>query len=193
MENKREEIIRQKILEEDKREMIQLSGIRMKVWQFLTGEKGYSAEEIFVDPEFELILSDCTVKVSIDFLIKVSGTDLLIIRCSPTSIESWERYIIAFARVAGPYQIPFGVVTDGIKARIFDTINGRLIGEKIEEIPSREELLRFSRDFSRRSFPTVTSPLSSERLEREKRIVYAFEGVKCTVTTPSGSSEHTSE
>jgi len=170
----REELIKNKIMEEEKRELIQLSGIRMKVWDILTKEKGFPKEDIEVDPEFELKLSDGTIKVSIDFLIKNLGLNLMIIRCSPTSIESWERYILAFARVVKEYQIPFAIVTDGERARIIDVLNNRLIGESVKDIPSKENLLNSMSVFKR-------IPFSPEKLEREKRIVYAFEGVKCEI------------
>jgi hypothetical protein len=170
----REELIKNKIMEEERKELIQLSGIRMKVWDILTKEKGFSKEDIEVDPEFELKLSDCTIKVSIDFLVKNPELNLMIIRCSPTSIESWERYILAFARVVKEYQIPFAIVTDGERARIIDVLNNRLIGEGLQDIPSKEGLLNSTRVLKKIPFP-------SEKLEREKRIVYAFEGVKCEI------------
>ncbi len=177
MEN-REELIKNKIMEEEKKELIQLSGIRMKVWDILTKEKGFTKEDIEVDPEFELKLSDCTIKVSIDFLVKTPELNLMIIRCSPTSIESWERYILAFARVVKEYQIPFAIVTDGERARIIDVLNNRLIGEGVQDIPSKEGLLNSIKELKKIPFP-------SEKLEREKRIVYAFEGVKCEIKQKS--------
>jgi hypothetical protein len=170
----RKELIKNKIMEEERKELIQLSGIRMKVWDILTKEKGFSKEDIEVDPEFELKLSDCTIKVSIDFLVKTPELNLMIIRCSPTSIESWERYILAFARVVKEYQIPFAIVTDGERARIIDVLNNHLIGEGLQDIPSKEGLLNSTRVLKKIPFP-------SEKLEREKRIVYAFEGVKCEI------------
>ncbi|MFN3739375.1 MAG: type I restriction enzyme HsdR N-terminal domain-containing protein [Thermodesulfovibrionales bacterium] len=176
MENNisRKELIRQKIEEEEKKELLQLSGIRMKVWQFLTKDKGFSKEEILIDPEFELKLSDCIIKVSIDFIIKLNNSEAMLIRCSPTSIESWERYILAFARVIKETQIPYAAVTDGERARIMDVLTGKVIGERIEDLPSKDELCRAIQNLKPSAFP-------SERLEREKRIVYAFEGVKCEV------------
>lgn len=177
MENNisRKDLIRQKIEEEEQRELLQLSGIRMKTWEFLTKEKGFSRQDILVDPEFELKLSDCQIKVSIDFIVMAGEKEAILIRCTPTSIESWERYVLAFARVIREHQIPIAVVTDGERARIIDVITGKLKGESLKEIPSKEELLKFMKGFSSVPFP-------EERLEREKRIVYAFEGVKCSVT-----------
>lgn len=182
MENRisKEELIKEKIKEEETVELIQLSGIRMKTWEFLIKKKGFLRDDISVDPEFELSLSDCKIKISIDFIVRADQKDAMVIRCSPTSIESWERYVIAFARVIREYQIPLAAVTDGERARILDVYSGKLRGEVLEDLPSREELLRYIKELSPVPFP-------EEKLEREKRIVYAYEGVKCSVTP------HTSE
>lgn len=176
MENNipRDELIKAKLREEERMELVQLSGIRLKIWDFLIREKGFLREEILVDPEFELKLSDCLINISIDFIIMVNDKYAMLIRCAPTSIESWERYVLAFARVIRNYQIPFAVVTDGERARIMDVLTGKLLGERLEDLPSKEDLLKYMRDFSFPAFP-------EEKMEREKRIVYAFEGVKCEV------------
>lgn len=186
MENNisRKELIRQKIEEEERKELLQLSGIRMKVWQFLTKDKGFAKDDILIDPEFELKLSDCIIKISIDFIIKLNNSEAMLIRCSPTSIESWERYVLAFARVIKEHQIPYAAVTDGERARLMDVLTGKIIGERIEDFPSKEELSRKMENLKPSAFP-------SERLEREKRIVYAFEGVKCEMK--SKVIPHTSE
>lgn len=172
--NSREEMIRSKILEDEQKELVQLSGIRFRLMDYLLKDRGFAKEHILIDPEFEISLSDCKIKVSIDFLIKLNDTPTMIIRCAPTSIESWERYILAFARVVSDYQIPYAVVTDSERARVLDVLSNRLIGERIEDIPSKDDLLRFLRGFRKIPFPP-------DKLEREKRIVYAFEGVKCSV------------
>lgn len=190
--NSREEMIRSKILEDEQKELVQLSGIRFRIMDYLLKDRGFAKEHILIDPEFEISLSDCKIKVSIDFLVRLDDTDYagggsrgnsiefpravdtMIIRCAPTSIESWERYILAFARVVSDYQIPYAVVTDSERARVLDVLGNRLIGERIEDIPSKDDLLRFLRSFRK-------IPFSPEKLEREKRIVYAFEGVKCSV------------
>ncbi|MCX7793035.1 MAG: type I restriction enzyme HsdR N-terminal domain-containing protein [Thermodesulfovibrionales bacterium] len=176
MENKvsREELIKERITAEESLELIQLSGIRMKTWEFLIKERGFSREDIIVDPEFELPLSDCSIKISIDFIIKAGGREAVLIRCAPTSIESWERYVLAFARVIKEHQIPFAAVTDGERLRLLDVPSGRLRGERLEDLPSKEELLKYMKDL-------VPIPFPEEKLEREKRIVYAFEGVKCEI------------
>lgn len=94
------------------------------------------------------------------------------ILCRPTAIESWERYIISFAKVIKDYQIPYAVVTDGENAQIIDVLAGKLIGESLDKLFNRQEALNKMKDFKK-------IPCPANRVEKEKRIVYAFEGIKC--------------
>jgi hypothetical protein len=180
MEN-REKLIQEKIKQEEFMEMMQLKGIRQKVWEILTKDKGYDSTEIDIDPAFNLTLSNCEISVSIDFIINLDKTSFMVIRSVPTAIESWERYIVAFARAVKDYQIPYAVVTDGERARIFDVLSGTLISESINGIFSRQEAVNKMRYLKK-------IPCPVNRLEKEKRIIYAFEGIKCP-TIQSDSSE----
>ena len=85
-------------------------------------------------------------------------------------MESWERYILAFARVADDYQIPYATVTDGETARIFDVDTGSVIGESIESIFTKDEALQRLKNVEKITY-------SPQKREREKRILYAFEGI----------------
>ncbi|MBM4135231.1 MAG: hypothetical protein FJ241_00160 [Nitrospira sp.] len=168
----REKLITEKIKAEEHAEMIQLDGIKQKVWDILTKEKDFHPEEIEIDPTFQLVLSDREITASIEFVINLPAASFMVIKCTPTSIESWERYVIAFARVIKDYQIPYAMVTDGDRARIMDVLKGSLVGESIEGLFHRQEALNRMKDFQK-------IPCPEERLERGKRIVYAFEGIKC--------------
>ena len=172
MDKEREDLIAEKIQEQDIIEMMQLKGIKQIVWQLLLNEKGFKTEDIEIDPEFTIELSNGRVTVSIDFILNLLSLSFMVIRCIPTSIESWERYTIAFARAVKDYQIPYAAVTDGENIRIFDALSGSLISESMNSISDRKEALHFIKNFK----PT---PCSAKRLEKEKRIIYAFEGIKC--------------
>ncbi len=168
----REELIKSKIIAQEIREMYQIGGIKKKVFEYLIKEKKYALSDLIIDPRFELKLSNCVVDVTIDFIITVSSEDFAVIRCAPASIESWERYVVSFARVVKDYQIPYAMVTDGEDARIIDVIEGKLIGNSINNFFSKMEAEELIKNIKK-------IPCPIERLEREKRIVYAFEGVKC--------------
>jgi hypothetical protein len=168
----REKLIKEKIAEKESIEQMQLLGVKHIVYEILTKEKGFHPEDIQIDPQFVLILSTCEASVGIDFVINVEGTSFMVIRCVSSGIESWERYVIAFARAIKDYQIPFAVITDGEKAKVFDIFNGSFTQESARELFTRQEADSLMKNFQR-------IPCPGKRLEKEKRIIYAFEGIKC--------------
>lgn len=170
--NDREKIINEHIKEEEQLETAQLGGIKQNVFEFLIKEKQFKPEEIEADPEFKITLSDSEITVHIDFVLNLPSASFMVIQCSTSAIESWERYVTSFARVIKDYQIPFAVITDGENARIIDVLAGRLIGKSLSELFNRKEALNKMKDFKK-------IPCPANRLEKEKRIVYAFEGIKC--------------
>jgi hypothetical protein len=173
----REKLIQKRIREEEYIEIIHLEGVKQAVWEILTKEKDFDPGDIEIDPEFKLTLSDCEFTVSVDFIVNCSSTSFMVIRCA-TAIESWERYVISFARVIKDYQIPYAVVTDGDNARIIDVLTGSLVSESVKGLFNRQEALEKMMDFKK-------TPCPSNRLEREKRIVYAYEGIKCPIQKDS--------
>ena len=168
----REKLIQERIKAEEQVEITQLKGIKQKVWEILTKEKKFNPGEIEIDPEFRLRLSDCEATVSIDFIINFPSASFMVIKCASSAIESWERYVISFARVIKDYQIPYAVVTDGDNARIIDVLTVSLVSESIKNLLNRQEALDKMKDFKK-------IPCLVNSLEREKRIIYAFEGIKC--------------
>ena len=168
----RKKIIQKKIQEEEQHEIEQLSGIKQMIWEILIHEKGFQPEDIQNDPIFTLTIDKNEVFVTVDFVINVSSVDFMVIRCAPSTMESWERYILAFARVAGDYQIPYAAVTDGETARLFDVATGSVIGESMESIFTKDEALQQLKNVQK-------IPYSPQKKEKEQRILYAFEGIKC--------------
>ena len=168
----REKLIREKIAEKESIEQMQLLGVKQIVYEILTKEKGFYPEDIQIDPQFVLILSTCEATVGIDFVINFEGTSFMVIRCVSSGIESWERYVIAFARAIKDYQIPYAAITDGEKVKVFDIVNGSLIKESIPEFFTRWEADSLMKNFQR-------IPCPENRIEKEKRIIYTFEGIKC--------------
>ena len=168
----REEMIHEKIKEEDFLEMMQLRGVKQIVWNILTKGKGFTPEEIVIEPKFDLTLSDCEATVGIDFVIDLPAATFAVIRCANSGLEFWERYITAFGRAVKDYQIPFAMVTNGDDAKIIDVFSGALVGENMKDFYTRQKAMNFMKDFTK-------IPCPEKKLEKAKRIIYAFEGVKC--------------
>lgn len=173
MENiDRQKIIEEKILKKEMEAERTLDTIREITRELLFG-KGYSEEEIERDSAFDIELNGEKTTVAIDYIININGRRLMVIKCSPGALDSRQRHIVSFARVVDSYQIPLAVATDGLKALIFDTLTGRLIKEGIEFIPSKVEAEKLATTLKFVPFP-------SEKLEREKRVLLAFEAIRCT-------------
>jgi hypothetical protein len=182
----RKKIIEMKIKEEEFGEMLQLQGVKQLVWNILTKDKGFRPKEIEISPEFKIQLSNCDAVVSVDFIINLPQASFMVIRSVPTAIESWEKYVVAFARAVKEYQIPYVAVTDGENAKVFDAITGSIIRDGLNGLFSRQEAVELMKDFKK-------IPCPEKRLEKEKRIIYAFEGIKCPTPKPEASLKDSPE
>ncbi len=169
----RQKLIREKIGRAEVEAEKSLALIRRAVRDFLVNEKGYSEEDIEVDMEFDMVLDAIKTTTSVDFILKLNGKRFMVIKCSPGALESRERHLISFARVVDSYQIPFAVVTDGSVARVLDVVSGKLFSEGLGSLPERSQAAKMLD-------ATVLIPYPSERMEREKRILLAFDSIKCT-------------
>jgi hypothetical protein len=168
----REKLIQKKIKSEEETEMIKLEGVKQIVWEILIADKKFNIDEISIEPNFRIKLTECEATVSIDFLITIGSDSFMVIKCSSSAIESWERYITAFARAVKDYQIPYAMVTDGKNAKIINVIKGTSAGESINNLFTRDQAIEIMKNFQK-------IPCPENRCEKEKRIIYAFEGIKC--------------
>ncbi|MBI4822846.1 MAG: type I restriction enzyme HsdR N-terminal domain-containing protein [Nitrospirae bacterium] len=168
----RQKLIKERLKEEEDFARIQTGIIRQMVFDELKNTKDFSDEDIEIDREFIILLDGKEDKASVDFIIKIDDKRLASIKCSLASIESRERHILAFSRVVDEYIIPFSVVTDGIHARVMDTASGKLLSETLQGIPSKTELEIL--DWALMKCP-------EERLEKEKRILLAFQTISCPI------------
>lgn len=169
----RQKLIEEKIGKAEARAVTSLALIRQIVREFLVHEKGYLDEDIEIDREFEIDLDGAKTPASVDYILRPGGKRFMAIKCSPGALESRERHVLAFSRVVDTYQIPLAAVTDGVQARVLDTLTGKLIAEGLDAVPDRSgasEILA-ARELM---------PYPAERLEREKRILLAFDTIKCT-------------
>jgi|Deesub1362A_J573_1020465.scaffolds.fasta_scaffold00027_100 hypothetical protein len=169
----REKLIMEKVRMADEAEMIQTEAIKQYVLEFLKTEKGYLPEDIEIDKKFQISVSDRVETASVDFIINLEGKRFMTVKCS-LALDSRERHILAFSRVVDSYQIPLAVVTDGKEVRMIDTVSGKTISEDINSIPSRQEALSRIKDVEFREYP-------AEKMEKEKRILMAFECISCPV------------
>ena len=141
---------------------------RQKLARLLVEQKGFSKEQI--KPRRELLVSAGVKKavVKIDFEISVSDKIAMIIWYGPGSLVTRHRPALAASRLAGPYQVPVIVVTNGEGAEIIDGATGKVIARGLESIPTSSEL-------NETVAAAAFEPISAEQTEIESRIVYAYE------------------
>ena len=165
--------IEEKIREREETAVMGHSLIREVVNEFLLSDRGYTADDIEIDRRFEIILDDKTEFTSVDYLITINGKRFMAIKCTPGALESRERHLVAFARVVSECLIPYALVTDGARARMLDTKTGKVIAEGLDSIPDRKRAVEMTE--------TVKfAPCAPERVEKEKRILLAFDSISCT-------------
>ena len=167
------------ILEQEIEDGAHLAAAARKMMHFLLLEKkGYAADEVERNVIFTLTLGAETAHSSVDFLVTLNGKKAMVIKCSAGSLNSRERQAVAAARLLAVPPVPFAVVSDPEHAEFLDTATGKVIAEGFGAVPVREELLKLLAAVDQK-------PLASERVEKEKRILLAFDAIRCCV--PQGA------
>lgn len=167
------------ILEQEVEDGANLAAAARKMMHFLLLEKkGYAAEEIERNVIFTVTLGAENVHSSVDFLVTLGGKKAMVIKCSAGSLSSRERQAVAAARLLAVPPVPFAVVSDPEHAEFLDTATGSVIGEGFGSVPIRDELLKMLAGIDQK-------PLAAARIEKEKRILLAFDAIRCSV--PQGA------
>jgi len=163
------------ILQEELQDGEDLAKEARKQIGYLLGEKkGYDPGDVRTGLAFEVQLGEETVWSSADFLVDLDGRAAMIIKCSAGSLDSRERQAVAAARVITSPPVPVAVVADPVTAEVLDVETGKVTGEGFGSIPTKEQL---------RSIVAAKAmqPLGPKQLEKEKRILLAFDAIKCCV------------
>jgi hypothetical protein len=168
--DKREEAIESLLKKECDIAESALPEIRALVKRFLLAAKGYSSDEIETACEFDVTTGSEAARSHVDLVVSVNGRRLVSIKCAPDSLVSRERHALGCARLLDSCQVPFAVITDGLDAIVLDTASGNVIGEGMNAIPSKEQLASAIGQIE-------FVKLDPKRIEKEKRIVRAFDAV----------------
>lgn len=134
----------------------------------------YKLSDIEINKSYHVVVSEKEEFTTyVDILIVLEGKTLMAIKCTPASIDSWQRFMFAFCRVVEPYQIPYAFITDGQDGRLINILSGEVL--ETMDIPSRQELLS-------RISNIEFIPYDEIKLPKERRILYAFDAIKCCPT-----------
>ncbi len=149
--------------------------LRQKVARFLVEKKGYAKEDIESRRQFQIKTETRIVNLNIDFIINLNQKRVFLIQCYPTALITREKFTLACARLIERYQIPFVAITDGFETEVFDVLTGKSLGNRLESIPPKSVLQRL--------FPELKFiPLEQGRVIKEKRILAAFDLLRCPGT-----------
>jgi len=150
---------------------------RQAVEVFLVETQGFAKAEIEVDRPLEMKIDGKLYRSTADLAVKIDGKYMIVIKCAAGSLGSREREILAAARLLVEYQVPLAVVSDGHTALVFDTLTGKKRGQGLAAIPSRQELVAFTRTI-------FLAPLPSDRREREQLIFRSYDSMNVNVSRP---------
>ncbi len=135
--------------------------------KFLVEKKGYEKKDIRVDEELIVQFKGEDYVSAIDLIVYCKAQALMAITCVAGSIGSYEREILAGARLVYDYQIPFAVSTDARNAMVLDTLSGKNAGQGLDAIPSKEKALKMIESLK-------FEPLDESKKEREMIIYRSF-------------------
>jgi hypothetical protein len=140
---------------------------RQNFEKFLVETRGYVKQDIQVDEPLTVQFQGEDYVSSIDLVVCVKDRAVMAVTCVAGSIGSYEREILAGARLVRPYQIPFAVTTDARDAVVMDTLTGKTIGKGLSAVPSREQM-------EKKMSGLLFEPLDKTRKEREMIIYRSF-------------------
>jgi hypothetical protein len=141
---------------------------RQRIAKLLVEEKGYPREEILSRQVLPVTVDGRTENARIDFVLRVKGVSCAVVLYGPGSLVTRQKPAVAAALLIESYRIPVAVVTNGIDAQIIDTRSGKVTGEGLDAIPSRETALAGLAE-------TDLSPVPENRREKARRILYAMD------------------
>ncbi len=178
-----EGIVREKkiiaILDQEVEDGENLAATARKTIEYLLLEKkGYQRSEVRKNIVFEVVLGTEAVSSSVDFLVTIEGRKTMVIKCASGSLSSRERQAVAAARLLDSPPVPIAVVADPVNAEVLDVATGRVTGEGFGAIPLRDQIITMLPE-------KEPKPLTPERIEKEKRILLAFDAIRCSV--PQGA------
>ncbi len=174
----REEKIR-RILEQEIQDGENLAAEARRMIEYLLLEKkGYEPGDVEKNVLFDVELGQETAHSSVDLLVTVDGEKAMVIKCVAGSLSSRERQAVAAARLLNSPPVPIAVVADPVNAEVLDSMTGKVTGEGFGAIPIKEEMRKLLVEKEQKT-------LSPERIEKEKRVLLAFDAIQCSV--PQGA------
>lgn len=139
-------------------------GSRQMFERLLVEQKGYALEDIRVDEPITVMFQGKEYQSTIDLVVFLEDKAVMAVRCVAGSLGSYEREILAGARLLYDYQVPFSVSTNGKDALVREVITGKEHGQGMDAVPSKQE----ARDL----MPTLETPGIPENKKEREMIIF---------------------
>jgi hypothetical protein len=130
--------------------------------KFLVETKGFAKDEIIVDEPLIVQFKGEDYVSAIDLIVSCNDKPFMAVTCVAGSIGSYEREILAGARLVYEFMIPFAVSTDARDAVVLDTISGKTIGHGLDAIPSRQAAQKHLASVEKTVGKTIYDPKKRE-------------------------------
>lgn len=141
---------------------------RQTIARILVDDKGYRKTDLETRRSLTVTVDGDSGTVRADYVVRLNNRAAMVLIYGPGAIVSRQRPALAIARLLEPYVIPYAVISNGREAYVMDSFTGKVIGKTLDHIFSRPALLSRVEDFQ-------WQELSADRLEKEKRILFAME------------------
>ncbi|SMC94401.1 Type I restriction enzyme R protein N terminus (HSDR_N) [Desulfocicer vacuolatum DSM 3385] len=128
-------------------------GSRQLFEKILVETKGFSKKEIRVDEPITVMFQNQTYESTLDLVVFCDERPFMAVRCIAGSLGSYEREILAGARLIYDHQIPFSVATNGKDALVRNVITGKPHGEGMDTVPTREWAKEQIKEMKKIPFP----------------------------------------
>jgi len=135
--------------------------------KFLVETKGYDKSDILVDVPLTVQFKGEDYPSVIDLIVNVEDRPFMAVTCVAGSIGSYEREILAGARLVYDHIVPFAVSTDARNVIIKNSCTGETIGQGLDAVPDHSQ----AREMLKEIDPT---PLDPEKRSGEMIIYRSF-------------------
>ncbi len=140
---------------------------RQAIERLLVETKGFEKNDIRVDEPIKVRFKGEDYCSTLDLIVFFKQRPVMAFKCVAGAIHSYEREILAGARLVYDIQIPYAVSCDGMDAVILDTLTGRKIGQGLDAVFNKKSIEESFSSLSFTRFPDT-------KKEREMIVFRSF-------------------
>lgn len=142
--------------------------IRQKIARFLVKDRGFAKKEIKTRIYLPIEVDNDLDGVTVDFTVVLDGRTMMVVMFGPGDIVSRQRPALAVARLLEPFIVPFAVISNGVDAYTMDSVSGKVTGQGLFSIPTKNSLLEAARSEQKQT-------ITDSRRQKEARILFCMD------------------